>query len=323
MRRYGLEVSIALAILLLCLALAVFVPAFFRPGNLIELVLANVPILMVAIGATMVLLAGEIDISSGSMFAVCSVAAGALAVAHAPLPVALAAAILLGALAGALNGALVAYARVPSIVVTLAALVVLRDGLRWITQGAWVQGLPPRFQWLGLSQDAFPAAAVSLTVAVALVVAWGLRSTRGGRAVYATGSSPEAARLAGIDVRAIKCWVFVVAGALTGLAAVINAVRFNQIPSNTGIGMELRTIAAVVVGGTAITGGRGSVIGTVLGVTLLGLISPALTFLGASPYWEQALQGGIILAAVMVDASGVRRAANRHARGTEVHRAGA
>jgi rhamnose transport system permease protein len=318
-----IEASIALVILLLGLALAVFVPAFFSAGHLRDLLLANLPVLIVAIGVTLVLLAGEIDISSGSVFAVCSVAAGALAVAHVPVPLAVAAGLLLGAAAGAANGALVAYAGVPSIVVTLAALVVFRDALRWITQGAWIQGLPPEFQWLGLTQQAYPIAAVALTMLVALSIAWGLRNLRAGRAIYATGSSPQAARLAAIDVAAVRFWVFVAAGALTGLAAVLNAVRFSQIPSNTGLGLELRAIAAVVVGGTAISGGRGSILGTVLGVMLLGLISPALTFLGASPYWEQALQGGIILAAVMVDALGVRRAAPRHTPRMEARRAGA
>ena len=115
--------------------------------------------------------------------------------------------------------------------------------------------------------------------------------------------------------------MFVAAGGLTGLAAVVNAARFNQVPSNSGLGLELRAIAAVVVGGTAISGGRGTILGTVLGVVLLGLISPALTFLGASPYWEQALQGAIILTAVVVDALGARRATARHATRVEGHRA--
>jgi rhamnose transport system permease protein len=321
-RRVGLEAAIAGVIAALCLTLAVLVPAFFRPSNLIDLVLANVPILIVAIGVMIVLLAGEIDISSGSVFAVCSMTAGGLAVAHVPLPLALAGAVILGGIAGAANGALVTYAGVPSIVATLAMLVMLRDGLRWITQGAWVQGLPVGFQWLGLSQHAFPIVAAAAAFALTMGAGWMLRHVQVGRDVYATGSSPRAARLAGIDTRAMTFWVFVAAGALTGVAAVINSVRFNQIPSNTGLGLELRAIAAVVVGGTAISGGRGSMIGTTLGVMLLGLISPALTFLGASPYWEQALQGAIILTAVIVDAVGGQRARMAPAAPVEVPHGG-
>jgi rhamnose transport system permease protein len=210
---------------------------------------------------------------------------------------------------GAINGALVAYVRIPSIVVTLATMVALRDGLRWATQGAWISDLPPGFQWLGLSQASYPVLIACTAVAFVAAIGWGLRNLAGGRAVYATGSNAEAARLAGIDTRLTTFSVFAITGALTGIAAVLNSVRFNQIPSNAGLGLEMKVIAAVVVGGTAITGGSGSVAGTVLGVILLGAIGPALTFLGVSAYWEQALQGAIILAAIVVEA--IRERAER------------
>src|SRR5205814_4605147 len=132
--------------------------------------------------------------------------------------------------------------------------------------------------------------------------AWTMRNVAVGRAVYATGANGEAARLASIDTAFVKLSVFTVAGALTGLAALLNSVRFNQIPSNTGLGLEMKVIASVVVGGAAITGGRGTFTGTVLGVILLGPIGPALTFLGVTAQWERALQGAIILAAVTIDA---------------------
>ena len=121
--------------------------------------------------------------------------------------------------------------------------------------------------------------------------------------------SDEVARLAGIDTAAVKLAVFTVAGGFTGLAALLNSARFNQIPSNTGLGLEMKVIASVVVGGAAITGGRGTLTGTVLGVMLLGAIGPALTFLHVSAQWERAVQGAIILAAVTVDAARAHRAA--------------
>jgi len=181
-----------------------------------------------------------------------------------------------------------------------------------MTQGAWVEDLPAAFQWLGVSQHAFPfvvGASVCLLVAA---VAWTMRNVAAGRAVYATGSNVEAARLSGIDTALVKASVFTIAGALTGVGAVLNSVRFNQIPSNTGLGLEMQVIAAVVVGGAAITGGRGTFTGTVLGIVLLGAIGPALTFLGVSAQWERALQGAIILAAVAFDAT--RAHATRPAR---------
>ncbi len=122
-----------------------------------------------------------------------------------------------------------------------------------------------------------------------------------GRAFYAAGSNPEAARLAGIDPARVVFAAFALTGGLTGLAAMCNAVRFNQIPTNAGLGLELKVIAAVIVGGVAVTGGQGTLAGALLGVMLLGMIGPALTFLGISAYWERAIQGAIILAAVALD----------------------
>jgi rhamnose transport system permease protein len=140
------------------------------------------------------------------------------------------------------------------------------------------------------------------------LLAWMLRHVAAGRAIYATGSNADAARLGGLDVALVKASVFAAAGMLTGLAAILNSVRFNQIPSNAGIGLEMKVIASVVVGGAAITGGRGTVLGTVLGLVLLGAIGPALTFLGVSAYWERAIQGAIILTAVAVDSYRANRA---------------
>ncbi len=300
--RFRLEASAATAILSLSVVLLASAPAFFTAGNLVDVLLANLPVLLVALGATLVIVSGEIDISVGSMFAVCSVVAGALAAAQVPVAVAAAAAPLVGVVLGAVNGALVAYLRIPSIVATLAMMVVLRDALRWVTQGAWIQGLPAEFQWLGLGQRGYPFAASLIVVAVTLGLAWGLRSIRGGRAIYAVGSNAGAATLFGIDVARTRLIVFAIAGGLTGLAALVNAVRFNQIPINSGLGLEMRVIAAVVVGGVAIRGGRGTVLGTCLGVVLLGISGPALTFLGVNAYWERALQGAIILAAVSLEA---------------------
>jgi len=302
-QRYKREISVALAIAALAAVLAVAAPGYFAGENLSDLFLANIPVLVVALGMTFVILTGHIDISVGSMFAICGVAAGVLAKSGLPVPVAVLAACLMGAAFGAINGVLVAYIGIPSIVVTLASMVALRDALRWQTQGAWVQDLPANFQWFGLTQAAYPGATFLTVAFLVVLLGWGSRNLGAGRAIYATGSNREGARLAGIDTSLVIFSVFALTGILTGLAAVLNSVRFNQIPSNTGLGLEMKVIAAVVVGGAAITGGVGTVAGTVLGVILLGAIGPALTFLGVSAYWERALQGGIILTAIIIDAA--------------------
>ena len=296
------EMWVAAAIGLLFAMMAIVRPEYFSRGNLIDLFLANLAVLIIAAGMTLVIVAGDIDISVGSLFAVCAVAAGMLAKTGVPAVIVFAAVCVLGASIGAVNGSLVAYLRLPSIVVTLAMMIVLRDALRWVTQGAWVQDLPSNFQWMGLPQAAYPLAAGLVAGSIAAALAWALRYAAAGRLIYATGSSRDAARLAGIDTSLVTLCAFASLGALTGLAAVLNAMRFNQVPANTGLGLELKVIAAVVVGGTAITGGRGTLAGTVLGVVLLGAIGPALTFLGVSAYWERAIQGVIILVAVAADA---------------------
>jgi rhamnose transport system permease protein len=302
------EISLLLVIIALGLVLAAITPGYFTRENLSDLFLGNMPVLIVAIGTTLVILTGNIDISVGSLFAICGVVAGVAAKATDSVAVAALTACVAGGALGALNGSLVAYLRMPSIVVTLASMVALRDALRWATEGAWVQNLPPGFQWFGLPQTTYPFVACAIVVVLLGAVAWIMANVAIGRAVYATGSNETAARLAGLDTARVTFMVFIVAGALTGLAALLNSVRFNQIPSNAGIGVEMKVIAAAVVGGTAIRGGSGSLLGTLLGVVLLGAIGPALTFLGVSAYWERALQGAIILAAVAVDALRERRA---------------
>ena len=301
-QRYRIEAALAGVLVVAGALLWVQAPAFFSAGNLLDVLLAALPVLIVATGATLVILIGEIDISVGSVFAIASVIAGHAAVWGLPMPAVALITIVAGAAIGALNGGLVSALRLPSIVVTLGTMVALRDGLRWITQGAWVQDLPPEFQFLGVSQSAYPLVALGVAAAVLAIAAWSLRDLPAGRAVYATGSNADAARLAGIPVAAVRFWVFAISGLCAGLAALLNAVRFNQVPANAGLGLEMQVIAAVVVGGTAITGGRGTLLGTVLGVALLGGIGPALTFLSASPYWERALQGAIVLIAVGIAA---------------------
>lgn len=299
--RYKREISALLAYIILLVAVVILAPSFFSGGNLRDLVINNAPILLITIGMTLVILVGEIDISVGSQFAVCSIAAGFLAKTGMPMPILFACLLLMGALMGAINGLLVGWLRLPSIIVTLAMLVAWRDLLRWATEGAWVQNLPDNFQWFGLGQTLGEILIVAIALIIFVCFAWILKNVNVGRAIYAVGSDAEAARLAGIKSPNIVFGVFVLMGALVGIAALLNAVRFSAIPGNAGIGFELKAIAAVVVGGAAITGGRGTLIGTLIGVALLGTIGTALTFLGINPFWEKAIQGAIILAALVSD----------------------
>jgi rhamnose transport system permease protein len=255
-------------------------------------------VIVAAVGITLVMLAGQIDISIGSIFSLCGVVTGLAVQGGWPMPVAALLALACGALLGAVNGALVAGLRLPAIVVTLSTLVAVREGLRYFREGEFVRNLPAGFQWFGVSQAEGQYLVVAIAATVASAAAWGLANLAGGRAIYATGSDAEAARLAGIRPRRITFGVFVASGALAALAALLNDVRFADVDPNAGNGLEMQAIAAVVVGGTAVTGGRGTILGTVLGVLLLATIGPALVFLHVQPQWERAIQGAVILAAV-------------------------
>jgi len=299
--KYKREISAAAAFAVLLIVVGIAAPSFFEAGNLRDLIINNAATMLIAVGMTVVILAGEIDISVGSQFAVCSIAAGMLAKTGLPIVFVFLCVLLIGAAMGALNGLLIGSFRLPSIIVTLAMLVIWRDALRWSTEGAWVQDLPMDFQWFGLRQGPGELVIVGVTLVLFVAAAWSMRNMVAGRKVYAVGSDAEAARLAGIDPQAVVFWVFAVMGALVGIAALLNAIRFSAVPGNAGLGLELKAIAAVVVGGTAITGGRGRMVGTLIGVALLGTIGTALTFVGINPFWEKAIQGAIILAALASD----------------------
>jgi len=301
LNRYKRELSASLAYAVLLVAVGIIAPSFFSAANLRDLALNNAPVLLVAVGMTFVILVAQIDISVGSQFAVAIVAAGALAKAGVPIPLLLPLLVLIGAVMGAVNGLLIGTLRLPSIIVTLAMLVAWRDALRWTTGGEWVQNLPTNFQWFGLGQSLGQWLIVLAALLVLVFFTWALRNLAAGRRVYAVGSDAEAARLAGVEPGHVTFFVFVLMGALVGLASLLNAIRFSTVPSNAGLGLELKAIAAVVVGGTAITGGRGTMLGTLIGVALLGTIGTALTFAGINPFWEKAIQGAIILAALASD----------------------
>jgi rhamnose transport system permease protein len=306
LKRYFREISVASSLLLLLLALALFAPAFYSPQPLLSRLTREAPSLVVACGIALVIICRQIDISVGSQFSVCSVCAGLLAASGCSLPLVLLASILIGALLGAFNGFFVAGLRLPSIVVTLATMVILREALRWVRQGQFVN-LPENLQWFGLSQKSGQFLLIIIALVVLIALLFVMRYIAAGRFVYAVGSEAEAARLAGIHPQLVTFLVFVFTGALVGLAALMNIVQSPQVDPNSGTGLELKTIAAAVVGGVAVSGGRGNLIGVFLGLLLLGCINPALIYLHVEAYWEKAIQGAIILLAVIADGLRTRR----------------
>jgi rhamnose transport system permease protein len=309
MNRHFRELSVAGALVLLLALLGIVAPQFFELHPLLSRLTAQVPTLVLTIGIAMVMLTRQIDISVGSQFGVCAVLAGNLLADGLSLPLAIPVAAGAGAAMGALNGCLVAWLALPSIVVTLATMVTWAEVLRLTQQGRFIN-LPAGVQWLGFSQTGGQVTLLATSLALLSATAWLLKNRSGGRHLYAVGSDAEAARLSGIHPKATTFWVFVCMGALAGIAAVCNLVQSPQVDPKCGTGLELKSIAAAVVGGIAVNGGRGSLWGAFVGLLLLATISPALTFLHVEAYWEKTIQGLVILLAVVAD--GIRSRHNTH-----------
>lgn len=298
--QYFREISLGCVFLGLLGFLGIFAPAFFELQPLLSRLSAQTPAMVVVVGMSLVMICRQIDISVGAQFGVCAVVAGLVSASGAPLVVVVVASILGGAAMGALNGWLVAGLGLPSIVVTLATMATWQEALRLFQQGKFVN-LPVGVQWFGLGQVQGQMVLIGGAVGFVGVAAWALKNLMMGRRIYAVGSDAEAARLAGIDPRRTTMGVFVVLGGLTGLAAVMNVVQSPQVDPLAGSGLEMKVIAAAVVGGVAVSGGRGRLWGVFVGLLLLATVNPALTYLRVESYWEKAIQGLVLIVAVVAD----------------------
>lgn len=301
------EAGVAALIVLTVIVVGCINPAFFSLQNARDILIAAAPGMIVACGLTLVVVLGEIDISVGALMGVCAAVLGKLVSAdHAALPVwaAMLIVIALGAGVGLINGLLVTVARVPSIIATLGMLTALTGVGDLVMAGETIGNFPDALRsWAIGSVGPIP---VPVLVAVLCIVGFTVltRAMPLGRRIYAVGSNPHAARLAGLPVARIKLFAFVLTGALTGLATLVSAPQLDVIEAGFGRQFELLVVTAVVVGGTSISGGVGTIIGSGLGVLLLSLVRTVLIFLQlgiSATYWERAIQGGFILAAVLVD----------------------
>ncbi|MBP0579884.1 ABC transporter permease [Labrys sp. LIt4] len=303
------EAGIVVMIALFAVIVGLIQPRFLSTETL-RIVLLAVPLIMVAaMGEMMVLVARHVDLSIGSILGFSAIVAGMLWRDHPELPVivGVGAAISVGAALGLVNGLVVTVFRLPSIIVTLGTLSLYRGLVFFISDARQVdpQYIPRGLIELSQTSPVFGIPWIILIAfAVALATYLFLGHSRLGRQIYAIGSNPVAAPLRGIRAAPITVLVFVLSGALAGLAGVMYASRFGYVnPGITGVGFEFTVIAPVVIGGVSINGGSGSVAGTVLGVLLLGAVSVALPILGVSGFWQQAIYGAVILAALVIDRS--------------------
>lgn len=296
-QRFGIVVALAA----ICVALSVSTPSFLTVGNLVNVVRQISINGILAVGVTFVLLTGGVDLSLGSVVALCGVVAATFAhPGDYPVCVPIALGILAGAGCGGLNGLLVTRGRVAPFIATLGMMTVARGVALLASRGKPVSNLSPAMTRLGGDIAGVPIPVVILAAVAA--IAWlFLANIRLGRYIYAVGGNEQAARAAGISVGGVKLFAYVVCGALAGLAGVVLAARTTTGQPNAGIAYELDAIAAAVIGGTSLSGGVGGVGGTLLGALLMGVINNGLDLLNVSSYYQQIVKGCIIVAAVWMD----------------------
>ncbi|HVD14199.1 MAG TPA: ABC transporter permease [Actinomycetota bacterium] len=299
------ELGILLVLGLVVAVTAAYNPRFLSAQSIRDLLLNASIIALLTVGQTLVVITRNVDLSVGSVLGLSAFMTGDLLAGHQGLPivVALLAGIVLGAACGAVNGAVTAIGRVPSLVVTLGTLYVFR-GIDF----GWAGGrqinasnLPDSLLALGSGRILGVPYLVAITVVLVAVTAYVLRSYRSGRELYAIGSNPDAAVLAGIPVGRRVFAAFVLSGAVAGLAGMLWTARYGTVDATAGTGFELQVISAVVVGGVAIFGGSGSVVGAALGALLLSTIGSALVVLKVPSFWQQAIVGALLIGAIALD----------------------
>ena len=315
------ETGILLALVLIVVVTTAKNPNFlFSNDGFRDLLLTPSILLLVAVGQAIVIITRNVDLSVGSTLGLSAYLTGRVFIdmPWLPWPAVFLIGILFGGLLGLLNGALVAFAKVPSLVITLGTLYAFR-GINVLWTGSDrinASDMPKDFLALGTSALAGIPYLTILAIVVLLIAGWFLRTQRAGRELYAIGSDPEAAHLYGLKVTQRTLAAFVVCGALAGLAGVLFAARYGTVNSQAGYGMELQAVGAAVIGGVAIFGGSGTVWGAAIGAYLLLTISRALPVVGVTDFWQEAVVGALILGAIVLDRLLALRTARRL---TDVH----
>jgi ribose transport system permease protein len=306
------------ALILLCILFAVLSDKFLTLNNFWN-VLRQISVnLVLAVGMTLVIITAGIDLSVGSILALCgAISAGCLKngimiestnmfVEFTPLGAVLVA-LLFGAIVGAFNGWALSKFNIPAFVVTLAMLTILRGFTMLYTEGYPINKLGNGFGEIGTGWLLGIPVPVWISLIVVVFIYLLMEKTAFGRYVYAIGGNENAARLSGINIAKTKTWVYLISGGLAALGGLIVTARLDSAQPNAGTGYELDAIAAVVIGGTSLAGGKGTVWGTVLGAIIIGVLNNGLVLLNVSPFWQQVVKGAVILIAVIIDRGGLKK----------------
>jgi len=304
MRKIVSKYGIYFAFIVLCIFFTMFNSLFLTPGNIINILRQVSFNAILAMGMTMVIITGGIDLSVGSVLALAAVVTASLVKADAPLtsmPVAVLAGLLLGAFCGFLNGLFITKGRLAPFIVTMVMMTVARGAAQLFTKGRPVTGLLPSYDFIGAGFFLRIPIPVYILAFVLIISSFILGWTRTGRYIYAVGGNEASAIASGIKANRVKIFVYSFSGCMAALVGIILSARLNSAAPVLGSGYELDAIAASVIGGTSMDGGRGFIIGTLVGALIIGTISNGLDILNVSAYWQQIIKGIIILVAVILD----------------------
>ena len=302
-RRFLSKNVILIALIVMCAILAILNKRFLTASNLLNVLIQNTTVGVVSVGMTFVIITGGIDLSVGSVVALCSaLGAGMMKSAGIPWGFALLGMVIIGTVIGFAQGLLISKVKMPAFIVTLGVMGIARGLTMVYMQGMTISGLPTDMQFMGNGYfgGVIPCAVVILVVVFA-VGFYLLRYTSFGRALYSLGGNREATELSGINVHRVETMAYTFNGMACGVGAIVLTARLGSAITTAGEGLEMDAIGAAVIGGASLAGGRGTMVGTLLGVLILGVLNNGMNMLNVDPFYAEAVRGAVILIAVLID----------------------
>lgn len=296
------EVTMAMVLILLVIVISLISPNFLKINNLTNILMNNIILAIMAMGMTLVIITSGIDVSVGSQLGVCAIVVGLVATSDiASLPMIILAGLACGVLLGCINALFITVAEIPPIVVTLGMLSVYRGGILLYTKGKWVTELPLWYR--NLYQAKFIGIPLPILLLIALFIATLvlIKYARIGRSIYAYGGNKTAASRVGINSSKVTFFVYGFMGLMVGVASILYGSQLGIIDPNAGTNFEMLVIASVIIGGTNILGGSGSLSGTLIGVLILGVLQNGMVLMHIETYWQDVVMGLLIISAVSID----------------------
>lgn len=304
-------ITAAIALVALVIPLSIVSPAFLSSSNLMGILRQAAVYVIMGLGMSFVMMTGGVDLSQGSLLALVGVVAATIVQTIGSIPLAILAAVLVGAAVGAVNGTIISCLRIPPFIMTLSTMYLCRGITLVITQATPITITNASFKWIGAGTLAGLPVPVYIFVIAAIVGQFILSYTATGRFVLAVGSNREAARLSGIKTRWNECKVYIISGIMVAIAGIVYVARLGAAQATAGQTYEMEAVAASVLGGTSVLGGEGGIIGTVLGAIVVAIVRNAMVLLEISTYYQQVVTGAVILIAVIIDVQRKSRSAKR------------